>query len=166
MSAVSTDLPGLRIAALGSAPAELLDETGLFEGMAWGELEVLGRHMAVHEADPGHLLFTEGEAGSGMFILVRGKIETFKDGEQGQAVIAIDGSGKAIGEMALIDGEPRSATCIVRETSLLLTLTRDGFDKLSRMHPAIGLRLAVRLAKLLSRRLRATSGRLIDYLGE
>lgn len=165
-TAVSSDKPGLRIASLGSAPPELLDETGLFEGIAWSELEVLARHMSVHEADPGHVLFEEGESGASLFILVRGKVETFKDGEQGHGVIAIDGSGKAIGEMALIDGEPRSATCVVREPSLLLTLTRDRFEKLSRSHPAIGLHLIVRIARLISRRLRATSGRLVDYLGD
>lgn len=166
MATISIDKPGLRLASLGNAPPELLDETRIFEGIAWAELEILSRHMSVHEADPEHVLFAEGESGSSMFILVRGKVETFKAGEQGHGVIAMDGAGKAIGEMALIDGEPRSATCVVREPSLLLTLTRENFDKLSRSYPAVSLHLIMRVAKLISRRLRATSGRLIDYLDD
>ena len=156
---------GMRPAAYGRALIDILDGAALFSGFAWAELEVIGRHMMAFEADCGHLLFRQGEPGDRLYILVSGSIETFKqDAERSRAVIATDGAGKSVGEMALIDGEPRSASCVVLEPSVLLALSRESFDKLARAQPAIALRVLSRVARLISRRLRATSGQLAEYL--
>ncbi len=76
------------------------------------------------------------------------------------------GTGKAYQQelLALIDGEPRSATCVATEPSVLLALTQAGFQRLCEERPALALKLLTRIAKLMSRRLRQTSGRLVDYL--
>jgi CRP/FNR family transcriptional regulator, cyclic AMP receptor protein len=161
---------GLRLAGTGEAYrktiCEMLDGTELFGGLAWAEIETLSGFVTAHEADGGCELFAEGEPGSAMFVLVHGRVETRKEDESRQVtVIATESAGRSIGEMALVDGEPRSASCVVTEPSLLLCLTRENFHQLGKRHPALALHVALHIARLMSRRLRATSGRLVDYLG-
>ena len=155
----------LRPAAYGHALIDMLDGAALFSGFEWSELEVLARYTSAFEADTGHMLFREGDPGDRLYILVSGRIETYKQDEvRHRAVIATDGAGKSVGEMALIDGEPRSASCVVRQPSILIALGRDSFAKLAKSHPAIAFRVLSRVARLISRRLRATSGRLVEYM--
>jgi len=160
---------GLCLAGTGSeyrkVVCELLDGAELFAGLAWAEINTLSGFVTAHEAEAGYELFAEGAPGSALYVLIRGGVETRKEGESRQvAVIATERAGKSIGEMALIDGEPRSASCTVTEPSLLLCLTRENFHKLGEKHPALALHVTLRIARLMSRRLRATSGRLVEYL--
>ncbi|MBK8062659.1 MAG: cyclic nucleotide-binding domain-containing protein [Betaproteobacteria bacterium] len=157
----------LRVAATGNAIVDMLDEAELFAGFAWPELELIARHVTALEADAGCTLFAEGAPGDRLYVLVRGRVQTWKqDVLQPRTVIATDGAGKSLGEMALIDGEPRSAACTVLAPSLLLSLTRESFERLARAHPAIAFRVLMRIARLMSRRLRSTSGRLAEHLGK
>jgi CRP-like cAMP-binding protein len=142
----------------------LLENVDLLQGLSWRETEQLGGYMQAYEAEPGCVVFREGEPGAYLCLLVRGKVKTSKHGSDGEAVVTIDGKGRSIGEMALIDGEPRSASCEVTEQATLLLLTRSAFERLCEQHPALGFKLVLRIARLMSRRLRITSGRLIDYL--
>lgn len=160
---------GLRLA--GSGPAyrealcEMLDGAELFSGFPWPEITTLSACVTAHEADPGYVLFREGMPGDALYVLIRGLVETRKDdGTRHAAVIATESGGRSIGEMALIDGEPRSASCVVAEPSTLLALTRENFQRLAEQHPALALRVTLRIARLMSRRLRATSGRLVEFL--
>ncbi len=74
------------------------------------------------------------------------------------------GRGRSIGEMSLIDREPRSASCKVIESATVLLLTREQFEKLSVEHASIALKLLMRITRLMSRRLRMTSGQLVEHL--
>ncbi|MDP1997148.1 MAG: hypothetical protein Q8J90_08100, partial [Gallionella sp.] len=62
------------------------------------------------------------------------------------------------------DGEPRSATAVVIETSTLAVLTQENFLLIMRDKPALSAKLLLKIAQLLSQRLRLTSGILVDYL--
>lgn len=129
------------------------------------EQAVLSLHLQAFEADPGCVIFREGEPGNYMCLLVSGRVKTFKESDQEHSTeVAIESHGRSIGEMALIDGEPRSATCIAVESTVLLLLTKQGFQALSDKHAALALKLLLRITRLMSRRLRLTSGRLVDYL--
>ena len=142
----------------------LLENVELLEGLTWREIEQLGTFLQAYEAEPGCIVFREGEPGSYLCLLVRGTVKTSKHGNEGEALVAFEGKGRSIGEMALIDGEPRSASCEVTEHAALLLLTRSAFVRLCDQYPALGCKLVLRIARLMSRRLRVTSGRLIDYL--
>ena len=170
ITAAPHHVEGLRYAGSGQAfqdtLCEMLDEAELFAGFEWDELKKLAPFVTAHEADAGHVLFAEGTPGAALYVLVSGRVETHKDdGSCHRAVIAVESGGRSIGEMALIDGELRSATCVVTEESKLLCLTRDNFRKLGELHPTLALHLTLRIARQLSRRLRATSGQMVEYLG-
>ncbi len=143
----------------------MLEEVELLSDLNWREIELLAGYMKAYEADAGSAIFHEGEPGNHLCLIVRGRVKSYKATERGgPAVVAMDGRGRSIGEMALVDGEPRSATCEAVEPSTLLLLTRDAFMRLSEERPLLGFKLLLRIAKLMSRRLRVTSGKLVDYL--
>jgi CRP-like cAMP-binding protein len=167
--APAAKLPAMRLASAGpayrDALCEMLDAAELCAGLGWKEVSVLATYMSAHEADPGYELFAEGAPGGSLYVLIRGCVETRKeDGSSHANVISVERGGRSIGEMALIDGEPRSATCVVTEPSVLLCLTRDNFRRLGEQHAALALHLTLRIARQMSRRLRATSGQLVEYL--
>ncbi len=75
-------------------------------------------------------------------------------------------SGRTIGEMSLIDGEPRSAAAVAATGATLLVMTIASFNVLNETRPATGLSLALKIAKQMSQYLRLTSSRLVDTLSE
>lgn len=94
----------------------------------------------------GEVLFEQGEQGDSMYLLRSGRISVQIDG----AEVAVVGARDPIGEMALIDGEPRSATCVVAEEAMVMRIGADDFNLLLDTQPDI----AVGLMKTLSKRLR------------
>lgn len=94
-------------------------------------------------------LMKEGELGDSLFILVEGEVEVRK----GRQAIAQLGPGECVGEMALLDSEPRSATVRAAEDVRVLRLDRDAFDELMDGHVDI----ARGVIRVLTRRLRHTT---------
>ena len=78
--------------------------------------------------------------------------------------MSYEGKGRIIGEMALLDRERRSASCIADTQCQMLALNQDGLERMAREHPAVAYRFMHNLARLLSRRLRRTSGILAEHL--
>lgn len=100
-----------------------------------------------------------------MCLVIEGGAEIFKqDAKYGSKRIGQIEPGKTIGEMALVDGEPRSATCICPQQSTLVMLTREQFVRIIREHPALSVNILLKIVTMMSRRLRQTSGQLVDYL--
>ncbi|RLC19057.1 MAG: hypothetical protein DRI57_07685 [Deltaproteobacteria bacterium] len=78
----------------------------------------------------GEIIFAEGAPGDNFFIILEGTVEICKGSEDGsQDMLGVYGPGHLFGELALIDGYPRSATVVVREPSELLSIHRDDFNK-------------------------------------
>jgi CRP/FNR family cyclic AMP-dependent transcriptional regulator len=67
--------------------------------------------------------------------------------------------------MSLVDGEPRSASVVADEPTTLVVLTAEGFACLSSEVPRLAIKVLLKISKLISQRLRQTSGTLVDYLG-
>ncbi len=145
--------------------ADLLDNLELFQGLfSYHELETLGRFMAFQTVTRREVIFHEGDPGDYMMILVEGRMEVSKSGDGGLHLLSYEGRGRVLGEMALLDHEPRSATCVAATDCDLLTLNEEGMARLVQDYPGIAYKVVYLLAKLLSRRLRRTSGLLADFL--
>lgn len=144
--------------------ADLLDELDLFKDFAYPELEAIARYLNFLEIPKGQTIFHEGDPGSNMLILVDGRMSVFKGGESGHHLLSYEGRGRIIGEMALLDNERRSATCVADSNCELLTLGHEGLERLAADYPSLAYRFMFCLARLLSRRLRKTSGILVEYL--
>lgn len=144
---------------------DLLIEIQLFQELTPKELEVTSRYMTFFEINEGEALFREGDSGDFMCFVVKGSVDVIKESASGaKAVIANLGRGRSIGEMAIIDRTPRSATVTAKTFTTLLVLSRKGFDTIVEKHPGIGIKILKGLARLLSLNMRATSSKLADYM--
>jgi CRP-like cAMP-binding protein len=114
------------------------------------------RHLANSE-----LLFNQGDPGDELFIVQEGSIAIYvpsKDNPGTERPIRIFGPGEVLGEMALIDGRPRSVSARALDASLVYVLTGDDFRRLLRQYPD----MAVAVMGGLSDRIRYTT----EFLSE
>ena len=72
--------------------------------------------------------------------------------------------GQTVGEMSMIDGEPRFASCTAAEDSLFTVLSRESLARIILEQPVLGAKILMELVMMLSQRLRHTSARLMQYL--
>jgi len=151
-------------ASVSDSIADLIDGLDFFQDFSYQELRTIAGHFGRMNAGPGEIVFEEGDPGSHMLILVEGRISILKAGEHGSHLLSHEGRGRIIGEMALLDRERRSATCIADTDCELLTLNHEGLERLTREHPRLAYRFMFALARLLSKRLRRTSGILAEHL--
>lgn len=146
--------------------ADLLDGLELFKDFSFHELRTIAHYLSFHTVKANGIVFHEGDAGTSMLILIEGKLAVYKGGEHGNHLLSYEGRGRVVGEMALIDQERRSATCMAETDCEFMTLSTDGLQSLSTEHPGLAYRFMFALARLLSRRLRRTSGILVEYLAD
>lgn len=145
--------------------AELLEKTPVAKDMEWRELQALAGYFAAYRVEGGTIIFSQDAPGHFMGVVCQGRVDVIKrDYSAAEKVIASLGPGNTIGEMALIDGEPRSAVVVAHASLLILVLTQERFDELAETHPRLWGKLILRLARILSKRLRLTSGVLAEYL--
>ena len=85
------------------------------------------------------MIFVEGSTADRFYIVMEGKVEVSKLYDPKPDLLAVHGSGRFFGEMALIDELPRSATVVAKERTRLLYLYRDDFRRLIRERSSIAL---------------------------
>ena len=137
----------------------------LFEEVDAESLKVLAAHMHLLETGEGELVFEEGEKGNYMAFVVDGELAVIKDAASGErAVITTLARGATIGEMAVIDHFPRSATVIAQTDATLVTLSSEDFQDILTNFPQVGIAMLKGMARLLSMHLRKTSSQLADYM--
>ena len=147
--------------------SELLRHLELFDGYPEGNLEIISRYLVRNAVPKDAIIFREGEPGSFMLFIVDGQVSVYKDSENGaNHLLTQVGQGRTVGEMALIDGSHRSATCIADQACDILVMTDQSLARLLSDHPTVAFQFAISLAKLLSKRLRQTSGELADFVIE
>ena len=162
---------GLEIAGsctgLASRGPQLLHHAALLEDFTTDEAEALGSAMLLLRARPGQRLIAEGEVGEWMLLLLSGTVDVTKRTPSGApSRLAVIRQGAAIGEMSMLDGEPRYATCTAQGDVECGILTRGAIATLIREHPAVGAKLLVKLTQLLAQRLRNTSNQLVKRVHE
>jgi CRP/FNR family cyclic AMP-dependent transcriptional regulator len=145
--------------------SNLIDATQWANEYSFSQIKRLAGYMDVYLVPKDTLLFYEGDRQVYMVLIATGRVHVVKfDSNRTPKRITTLGPGKTIGEMSLIDGEPRSASAITAAEATLLVLTADKFESLLREWPRVGTFLVLKTAKLMSQYLRQTSGRLIDHL--
>ena len=102
----------------------------LFENFNLAEIRLLSHFMQMYRAEPGVEVIREGEPGDFMMMLIEGRIEVFKqDRWNAPRIIAVIEPGNTLGEMSMIDGEPRFATCVAAEPCMIAVLTRENLAR-------------------------------------
>ena len=126
-----------------------LRDVPLFRGVSVGYAAALARIMHATPMATGEVLFAAGDPGDALYIVESGQLSV----RIGDRRIAMLGPGSFVGEMALLDGAPRSASVVVEESGRLLRIGASDFANLIATTPAIG----VELFRELAARLRAAT---------
>jgi CRP-like cAMP-binding protein len=143
----------------------LLGRAPLFSEFDTQDVTRLAGYVALYRVRAGETIIREGDPGDFLLILTHGEVDILKQGVHGhpQRMTSV-GAGTTIGEMSMIDGEPRFATCVTTEPTSFAVLTRDQMAKIVRDEPRLGSKLLVKIVALLSARLRQTSSKLLRYM--
>jgi CRP-like cAMP-binding protein len=145
----------------------LLPRCSLLENFTPAELRLLAHFMDVYRAAEGLEVIREGDGGDFMLLVVEGRVEVRKqDQHNTPQFIAVVEPGRSLGEMSMIDGEPRFATCVATEPTLIAVLRRENLARVVVEQPLIGAKIMMELVLMLSQRLRVTSSRLVELLDE
>lgn len=129
------------------------------------DIDLLAGYMRIYRARPGEALIREHDSGDFMLLLMSGTVDIYKNNPLGEAqLMASVGAGVTLGEMSMIDGEPRFATCVATDTVVFAVLTRDAMATIIVERPGLGAKILIKLVTLLSQRLRQTSTRLLHYM--
>ncbi|MDQ3691484.1 MAG: cyclic nucleotide-binding domain-containing protein [Chloroflexota bacterium] len=126
---------------------DLLRTVPLFHGLRQRELERISALADIVDLPADRRIMSQGDRGAEMFVLVSGAARVERDG----SVLADAGPGTVLGEIALLDGGPRTATVTLTQASRLLVLARREFQTLIDEFPDVRLHVFETVA----RRLRA-----------
>jgi CRP-like cAMP-binding protein len=97
----------------------------------------------------GTVLFEEGQPGDYMYVVQKGEVEIRRQVGDTERVLAIMPAGEFFGEMAILNGRPRSATAVVRVDARLVVIEGKTFEAMMRARPEIALRIIKSLASRL-----------------
>jgi CRP/FNR family cyclic AMP-dependent transcriptional regulator len=96
--------------------------------------------------DEGQVLFDEGDPGESMFVIQSGTVGVFRRVGDVEVPIAQLGAGELVGEMAVLEGLPRTACAIATEPSVVMELPRSLFEQMVRENGEIALRVLRKLS--------------------
>jgi CRP-like cAMP-binding protein len=94
----------------------------------------------------GSVLFEEGQPGDYMYVVQTGEVEIRRQVGETERVLAILPPGEFFGEMAILNGRPRSATAVCKTDARLLVIEGKTFEAMMRARPEIALRIIKALA--------------------
>ncbi|HKY85419.1 MAG TPA: Crp/Fnr family transcriptional regulator [Pseudorhodoplanes sp.] len=133
----------------------------LFSGLSADIIERLCAYAKMKEIKRGATIFTKGEPGQSMFAVCGGTVKISVPSAEGKdAVFNFIDEGGIFGEIALLDGRPRTADAIAITKCQLMMIDRRDFLPLLRSHPE----LAARIIEVLCTRLRHTSEQVEDIV--
>ncbi len=145
---------------------EFLRRVPLFSRLSLEEQKYVRRLCDQARFKPGESLIDEGQPGEAMFVIIRGKVDVRSTGPGGTvSLVAELGPGTHVGEMALLDDAPTSASVVARETVYAFRLARDQFQALLQSNERIQLRIFTVLVQTLAKRLREANAKLAAATG-
>jgi|SRR5581483_11916190 len=141
----------------------LVADTPILGGLPDHALSRLVDAARVVRLDTGEVVIREGEPPRGMFIVREGELEICKRGRNGnEFCLAVLRPGDCVGEMSLIDIQPRSATVRALRPSVLYVLDHAEIARLYQTDVQVYLMLVLNIAREISRRLRRADDVLVD----
>src|SRR5688500_15816873 len=130
---------------------ELLRKIAMFADLDEGALARLAERCVARSVGAGHVLFTTGEACRGLYIVESGQVRIYRTSPEGkEQVLHVEGAGRPVAELPLLDGGPYPASAVALEETRLVFLPLADFEHVYRTHPDI----AQAIIRNLGRRLR------------
>jgi CRP/FNR family cyclic AMP-dependent transcriptional regulator len=132
--------------------AVLLRETGLFGQLDDGGLHKLADRMVQKVFERGQSIFVQDEPGDRLFIIAEGGVKLLVRSRSGESIELVRHTRPAVlGELAVLDGEARSATAEAVDRTTLLSLSRDELFEVLRSEPRVVEAMLRRLTRIVRR---------------
>jgi len=135
-----------------SQKMELLKKVPMFSNLSQRHLREISKHADQLSAKTGNILAEQGRIGWEFIFIVEGKARVEKNGK----VIRQLSEGDFLGEISLIDGEPRTTTVIAETDMILLVVNKTSFDHLLDKVPGLQRKILISLCKYLRSAEKAT----------
>ncbi len=137
----------------------ILTRSQLFQALQPEEIDAVLARATVRRIGKGDTILTRGDPGTGMLVILGGRVRVSVVSEDGKEVtLGVLGSGEVLGEMSLLDGEECSADASAIEDCVLLFIDRVQFFRLLRASSD----MCLRLLSVITRRLRRSNAALED----
>jgi CRP/FNR family transcriptional regulator len=152
---------------------EILARTPLFGGLPEDQLQAVCAMAVTRRFAKGEIVFTEGQAGSGFYVVMNGRVKIFKVSAEGkEQILHIFGPGEPFGEVPVFSGKPFPASAEAIEKSRLLFFPKQAFVDLISAMPSLTLNMLAVLSMRLRQftvqienlSLKEVPGRLASYL--
>jgi CRP/FNR family cyclic AMP-dependent transcriptional regulator len=126
----------------------VLKNNEMFSALPAESVEKIAR-LAIRRSFPkGHMLFSQGDKGDAFYGIVSGRVRISSSASSGKQINLIDiGPSGTFGEIALIDGGPRTAVAITATEVTLFLIQRGSFLKLLKDDPAVVMQLLLRMCE-------------------
>lgn len=147
MAEVSDDLPGTIIAA--DTQGNSLAANALFEGFEKNELKQIERACVWRKCKAGDQILTRDSLSRDIIFVITGEVRIVNFSLTGREVAYAEVKGGGyFGELAAIDGEPRSANVVAHQDCLIASLSPTAFRQMLIDHPHVGIRVLEKLARI------------------
>lgn len=144
-----------------------INREALFDEFYHYEIEELCHAMHCFGAPAGTVLLQEGEEGDHLILLLSGQVIVRKTDIGGTVhSLAMVGPGSILGEMSLIDGERRFASCVAAEPTRFVVMSKSDLDEIVALHPRLANKFLVMLVRMMVGRLRDMGTRVISPLSK
>lgn len=152
-----------RLGSRKESLAEILQNIPLFHELTPKELRILERVVHTRTYEAGEPVFVETEPGAGMYVIRSGRVDVVLNyRSENPLILAELQAGDFFGEMALLGDTSRSATALARQRSELIGFFHPDLIEIINLHPGMGAKISIGLAKTLADRLRYTNTQLRD----
>ena len=139
-----------------------LAQTQFARGLDADELALLAAELSQLTVPRGGLLFRAGDAGDAIFLSIEGEIGVHLAGSTRR--LASFAPGVMVGEMAVLEGQRRSADAVAETDLVVLRLSAEAFERLRVNHPALAAKLLHNISLYLASRLRGLTADLAEWL--
>ena len=144
---------------------ELMETAKFFSEFSQADIDKLAMNMDLYNVPPDTMIIREGDLEDFMLLILDGTVKISKlDPAGNQRTVSIASNGASLGEMSVVDGEPRFASCTTTEDTTFVILRRAKMVNLIVSDPAFGCKILAMFVSILSKRVRETSIDLIQSL--
>lgn len=141
--------------AIKSSVGDVLRRVPIFSELTETELKFISERAVPRTYQSGELLFHEGDACSGLFVIETGNVRIFKSSATGrEQVLAIDGPGSSVAELPVFDGGTYPASGAAVDVVTALFVSRQDFHSMCLVHPQV----ALKVLRVVGKRLRGLVG--------
>ncbi len=134
----------------------------LFAEISDEDILAISHRLQPKQYKKGWVIFSNGEPATALYLIERGQVKVLSDAETEREVIAVLGEGEFFGEMALLTGEPRTASVRASTDVDLWALSKTDFEEILVAYPPIGLALS----RVLGERLERADRHLVQHAAE